>query len=125
MADSCLVLKILGATLLRQEIAKNIRKKVKDMPNNTSLCNWHYCAASGCYEKLYSSATYCSKHNTSVTLANNSAGTSITTTRNQRSQLADELNEYVDKTGKEWEYRIEVDSKNNTKFGLIARPHNK
>ena len=94
------------------------------MPNNTISC-WHYCAASGCYEKLYSSETYCYKHNASVTLANNSTGTSITTTRNQRAQLADELNEYVDKTGKEWEYRIEVDSKNNTKFGLIARPNNK
>ena len=85
-----------------------------------------YCAASGCYEKVYdNNKVYCSKHDTSVTLYNSSSGRSITTTRNQRAQLADELNEYVDKTGKEWEYRVEVDSNNNTRFGLIARPYKK
>jgi hypothetical protein len=87
---------------------------------------WKYCAAANCYEKLYGSATYCSKHNTQITVGSGSS--SITTTRESRAHLARELSDMVNETGNEFEYRIEVrtykDGTNSSGQGLICRKPN-
>jgi len=83
---------------------------------------YKYCAASGCYEKIYGSATYCSKHNNVVTASTGSV--SLTTTRQQREGLYNELADQVKSTGLEYEAKIQVTDERgrSVSWSAISRP---